>query len=480
MRPMILIVSLFICLSVTLVKGQQPLTSEFIVNTNSKEDQRYSDVIVLKNGNFVVVWQSEPLSRTDDDIFCQILDNMGNKIGNEIQVNTYTSSFQSYPSIDVFDNGDFIIVWQSQILTVGWRIYGQILSETGNKIGNETLMGALGPYSQINPKVKVLDNDKFVVVWTRWIALTGGLKYEVHCHILGRNISTDEFISLTIFRAHDYYDYSQSRPVIARLNNESFVVAWHGSISGNLGADIIAQIFNSSGDKIGTAIQVNNYTDLRQVYPDIAALNNGNFIIVWHSERQIAGYDIFGQLFHENGTKDGVEFLINNYTSSNQITPTLASVGDKFAVVWDSYGQDGSQNGLYGQLFLENGDKFGDEFLVNVVTRSVQRYQAITGLDNQTFVVTWNSYGQVMGEDIIGRIFSNNIAITTGVDATSSSSSSSSSSQSTISSGSITSVSFSTTQITESSSISSATRSNDSITIIISLVMVAFGITLPK
>ena len=45
----------------------------------------------------------------------------------------------------------------------------------------------------------------------------------------------------------------------------------------------------------------------------------------------------------------GVETQVNTYTSNQQTNPKIAAdaAGD-YVVVWTSYGQDGSQDGVYG------------------------------------------------------------------------------------------------------------------------------------
>ena len=52
------------------------------------------------------------------------------------------------------------------------------------------------------------------------------------------------------------------------------------------------------------------------------------------------------------GLPVGLEFPVNSYTTSTQFAPSVAVDGaGSFVVVWNSGGQDGSGNGVFGQRF---------------------------------------------------------------------------------------------------------------------------------
>ena len=54
----------------------------------------------------------------------------------------------------------------------------------------------------------------------------------------------------------------------------------------------------------------------------------------------------------EAADKTDLEFQVNTYTDNGQIYPSVAALsGGGFVVTWQSYEQDGSDTGIYGQLF---------------------------------------------------------------------------------------------------------------------------------
>jgi len=82
--------------------------------------------------------------------------------------------------------------------------------------------------------------------------------------------------------------------------------------------------------------------------------------------------------------------------------PSITSVSSGgFVVVWQSFEQDGSGYGVYGQRFDSNGNKVGSEFRVNTWMTDWQWTPSITSLSNGGFVVVWGS-----GFGVFGRIFS--------------------------------------------------------------------------
>ncbi len=141
---------------------------------------------------------------------------------------------------------------------------------------------------------------------------------------------------------------------------------------------------------------VNTYTDNNQFAPSVTSLSDGGFVATWTSDVQDGSdYGIYGQRYNSDGTMSGAEFQINTYTNGNQwaqSTTGLSSGG--FIVTWMSHGQDGNQNGIYGQLYNADGTLSGTEFQVNSYIDGSQSYPFITSLSDGGFVVAWMSHGQ--------------------------------------------------------------------------------------
>jgi hypothetical protein len=119
------------------------------------------------------------------------------------------------------------------------------------------------------------------------------------------------------------------------------------------------------GEAQGPPFPINTYTVDGQSFPAVCADAAGNFVVVWESGSPEAGQDgsyfgVFGRRFLAGGTPRAGEFAVNTYTTDFQTFPTIGcgSVG-RFVVTWNSFGQDGSYYGVFGQRFDSNGAPAG-------------------------------------------------------------------------------------------------------------------------
>jgi VCBS repeat-containing protein len=153
-------------------------------------------------------------------------------------------------------------------------------------------------------------------------------------------------------------------------------------------------------------ILVNTTTASNQTEPSITSLGSDKFIVTWNSNDG-SNEGIYGQIFNSNGTKNGNEFLVNTTTSSVQVDSSITALSDtKFIVTWSSYFQDGSYFGIYGQVFNSDGTKSGSEFRVNTTTADHQTESTITALGSNKFIVTWTSDNQDgYNSGVYGQIF---------------------------------------------------------------------------
>jgi large repetitive protein len=82
-----------------------PAGPEFQVNTYTTSHQNDPVVAENESGSFVVVWSSNSQDGDGQGIFGQRFDSAGSPQGSEFQVNSYTTSNQTYPAVAVDDSG---------------------------------------------------------------------------------------------------------------------------------------------------------------------------------------------------------------------------------------------------------------------------------------------------------------------------------------------------------------------------------------
>jgi phosphoheptose isomerase len=197
------------------------------------------------------------------------------------------------------------------------------------------------------------------------------------------------------FKVNTYSTGTKSTPAIAIDNNGNYVVTWAGQGANDVDG-IFARKFNSTGTPLSDEFMVNTFTTGQQIAPAVAIDNNtGNFVIAWQStgpDGDSAG--IFAQRYNSAAQAQGNETQLNTYTTSSQAAPAIAmnDSGD-FVVSWTSFGQDGSQEGIYGRKFDSQGIPKVPEFPVNTYTTGFQRDPSIAMNNNGSFVISWDNPG---------------------------------------------------------------------------------------
>ena len=142
------------------------------VNSYTTSNQRLSSVALDADGDFVVVWHSNGSGGSDsslNSIQGQRYASDGSTVGNEFQVNSYTTSTQRFPSVALDADGDFVVVWQSSGSggsdSSSYSVQGQRYASDGSTVGNEFQVNSYTTSSQAYPSVALDADGDFVVVW---------------------------------------------------------------------------------------------------------------------------------------------------------------------------------------------------------------------------------------------------------------------------------------------------------------------------
>jgi len=229
--------------------------------------------------------------------------------------------------------------------------------------------------SQRRTSLAELTNNRFVLVWTTYGYVYGQI-YN-HNGIKIANEFSFHLNAPTMFKVD-----------VSGLANGGFVVCWEQS-------GIFFRLYDQNGLDLGTKFQVNNNENNHHRMPTVCGLSNGGFVVVWECDLDASGYGIYAKIYDENGTQVGEEFPINSYTKEYQVSASTTSLNDGgFVVCWDSFEQDGSGYGIFGQFFNHLGHKIGTEFQVNSFTHGEQSNSKVQELSNTDIVITYQSKGQ--------------------------------------------------------------------------------------
>jgi hypothetical protein len=373
----------------------EPLGTPFRVNSDTGGSQLSGAVAASADGAFVVVWSSP--DGASSGIFGQRYSSSGAPAGGEFQVNTTISGNQRLPAVAKAETGEFTALWTSDGQDGdGGGIYAQRFTSSGAPSGFEFQVNSYTPGAQYGPQAIIAGVDKtLTAVWNGFDAADRG--------VVGRRFNGatggPEFVLSTPETG------LQDSPVLAADQAGNFVGAW-----ADLGADgdqrgIFGQRFASDGSTLGDRFQVNSYTVASQSNPAIAVATDGTILVVWQAEsgQDGAALGIFAQHYASSGAPLSSEFQVNTYTRSTQENPDVAAIGDRdFVVVWESL-QDGSDRGIFGQVFSSVGAPLGTEFRVNTVTSLAQISPRVAAGADGEFVVVWENESSAGNFDIFGR-----------------------------------------------------------------------------
>ena len=367
----------------------EPLGPEFRVNTYTTNDQRYPSVSLAGgSGDFVVVWQSESQDGSSYGAFGQRFSAAGAPLGPEFRANTFTPGNQGHagPAVALDPSGNTVVTWSSYGQDGdGFGVYAQRYSSAGVPLGNEFRVNTATSSHQGLSSVATDASGNFVVVWmTSFPENVWGQRFASSGSPLGGQFQVNS----------GPFGFG---PIVAMDAAGDFVVAWQkNDTASDLG--IIARRFAASGVPLGNEFRVNTVTAGNQYYPGVASDGVGNFVVIWGSAD---GDDtgVFAQRFASSGAPLGGEFRVNTYTTGVQgrslLRPSVAlDAAGNFVIVWGSDPQDGFFAGAFGQRFDSAGAPVGPEFRINTYTTNDQRSPSVAADGAGNFVVVWSSYSQ--------------------------------------------------------------------------------------
>jgi hypothetical protein len=384
-------------------QGGNPLGPEFRVNTYTTNGQRFPTVASDSAGNFVVVWTSDEQDGANYGVFGQRYAVSGAPLGPEFRVNTYTTANQYTAEIASDSSGNFVVVWASSAQEgSGGGIFGRRFAASGAPLGAEFRVNTYTTNEQGFPSIASDSAGNFVVVWESLI------QDGDEAGVFGQRFAASGAPLGPEFRVNTYTTDAQDRPAVTSDGSGDFVVVWISAQQDGSVRGIFGQRYAASGAPLGPEFLVNTYTTTHQRAPDVAADPSGNFVVVWSSYTQDgSNYGVFGQRYASSGAPLGPEFRHNTYTTSTQLRPAVtADASGNFVVVWRSFGQDGSNYGVFGQRYLSSGAPLGAEFRVNTYTTNSQFRPAVASDGSGSFVVVWDSYTQDgAGYGVFGQRF---------------------------------------------------------------------------
>ncbi len=382
----------FVLLAIFLIPALVFSSGIFVVNAEMDSTQRDPQISRDAQGNYIVVWNTVQEGDAGDILY-SLFDASDQRLGSDVLVNTKTGGEQEKPAVSMNNAGDFIIAWTSHdgvdsLYDIKARFYKQ-----GLAIGPEFLVNQTIPFSQTNPDAAIDGNGNFVIVWESWFQ-DGSDR-----GVFARLYDSDGNSRGEPFQVNTTTEYSQARPVVKYFDDGSFVVIWESWMQDVLtesGYGIYGQLFTAAGIKQGAEFQINTYTNDYQWFGDVETFSDKSFIVVWTSWQQDGNKGgIYLQKFDSAAQRVGDEKIVNETTAFCQWLPRITKLNEeKVAVVWSSWKQDGSRDGVFARFFDYKNEKSSFEMQVNEHTESFQWEPDLIAVSENEALVTWSDWGQ--------------------------------------------------------------------------------------
>ena len=312
----------------------------------------------------------------------------------ETRVNTTRTDIQSSPSVAVLANGGWVVTWQSLNQDgEGYGIYQQRYGANGQPVGGEIRVNTTTSFWQVSPSVTGLKDGGWLVTWDWTSEIPGNprLNYvsQQRYDADGWTVGGETQVSTDTTRDKNFSS-------VAALANGGWVVTWQSSGQDGSLNGIYQQRYGADGHRAGGETKVNSTTADDQIFPSVAALTTGGWVVTWQSNNQDGeGSGIYQQRYDANGWEVGGETRVNTTTTSDQGIVSVASLpGGGWVVTWSSLNQDGSGAGIYQQRYGADGTRVGGETQVNSTTSGHQTGAAVTALTGGGWLVTWQSQNQ--------------------------------------------------------------------------------------
>lgn len=333
------------------------------------------------------------------------------KVGQEFSASNARAGDQTVGSVAIGPGGGYA-VWQDNIIDgagksfgIGGRRLSQELTPTNYPFRINQVVN--GP--QENPRVTMMRNGGAAFVWQ------GGRLGNQDIYF--RTMTPVGWLSpLTDVRVNKTTRGQQSTPTIACLANGNLAVAWTSLHQDGNMEGVYARLLTPKGTFVSGEFRVNQFTGNNQRNPAVAALSNGNFVVVWLSDNQ--GVSAMESLRHTNrvhvyarvytigGGAVCNEFRVN--TRSNLCAhPSVAraATGGGFTVVWaEKNDHRGNNWDIYARTFIATNRALTDAVLVNSITEGDQFAPEIAFATGKHLVV-WNALGlDGSREGVFGRL----------------------------------------------------------------------------
>lgn len=255
--------------------------SETQVNTYTAGAQKYQRILMLADGGWVVVWNSDGQDGSFNGVYQQRYKADGTAVGTETQVNSHTTNSQTLTladtgSVIALSNGGWVVAWTSWDQDGEYAgVYQQAYRADGTRIGSERQVNIATELSQQDPLLVPLANGGWVVYWISQEEddTSFGTHRLYHRTYDANGAPTSGEVRIAPIHESDI---GEAQLRVAALDGGGWVATWVNAYRSNphVDNDVYYEMFNASGTRVGSG-RVNTATEGNQGNPAVAGLEGG-------------------------------------------------------------------------------------------------------------------------------------------------------------------------------------------------------------
>jgi hypothetical protein len=386
----------FVCAA--MAHGQIPVGPEFHANDFGKNPSGDQSVGVAAGGEFLVVWQQIIPDGKHDGLWSQWFSPSGQPLrGNRFLQVSESQSFNALVSRG--SHGGVLVLWREthytnfgewdalvggELLPDGsWALpprritfleklgprFASLLPDGGYAIA---LLGARPTHTSEDRTFLLLTDANLKVTRgpipvspnRRTIQEVGGLAMspagellvtwtEAETTILAQLFSSAGRPLAKAFKVPAEGTLPQYAGAAAPLGSQGYVIIWSENLGSEGIPDLRMRLLGPTGAPRSADLRLDPVVRFRGLQ-EVASDPAGNFLVVWQEggAPPDGSWDIFGRLYYPDGAPFGPKVRLNQHVANDQTTAQVAAgPNGTFVVVWQSAGQNGDIDGIYGRVF---------------------------------------------------------------------------------------------------------------------------------
>jgi hypothetical protein len=280
------------------------------------------------------------------------------------------------------NDGGYVVVWTDFSRTynpAGAAVIGQRYDSSGNKVGGEVKLSGFNSGDQFSPAVTRLDNGNIAVAFVDQFA--GDRDIWVSTFNSSLNLVRTDFIDVSANQTFD--------PSITAFADSSYVLSYTVGTA----TEVVARIVSPTGT-VGAQFDIDSHTAFftSEDLSELATLSNGNFVAVNQIRSSAPDTDIEYTIFSPTGTVLKGTFAVAGASGLGlETAPDVAALRDGgFVVVWTD--PDSTVNDIRATIYTNTGltTPATSNILVNTTTTGDQKWASVVALADGGFLVTWD------------------------------------------------------------------------------------------